>query len=713
MIAGTPGPRPARWMPILSLIHGLLLLSPGAPVFAQANAVEDLQVFYGDDDFVSIATGRRQEVARAPSVTTVITEDDILASGYTELDELLQTVPGFHVSVSPSGYRPIYTVRGIHSEFNPQVLMLINGVPATHLLFGNRGQAWSGLPVENIKRVEVIRGPGSALYGADAFAGVINVITRGAGDIGGTRVGGRVGSFDRREAWLLHGGELGQTEVALSLQYAGTDGQSRTIDSDAQTEFDRAFGTDASRAPGGVSLDRDRLVASLDLKRQRWRLRLGYRGVRGGTGAGSAQALDPSGDAESDTYTADLTYENADIADNWRVAGRFSYADYQTNSELVLYPEGAAFPDADNPGQLNVFPNGVRGEPEISERHARVDLSADYTGFASHDVRFGVGYHYLDMYDVSDKKNFNSNAFGLPEPVADSGEAEPFNSSHLRKNLYAFVQDEWRLAPDWELTAGLRYDRYSDFGDTLNPRIALVWQTAYNLSTKFMYGRAFRAPSFSELFNVNNPVAQGNDDLDPETIDWYELALDYQPWGNLRTGLNLFYYDWQDVIRFTPDDPDRSVPATARNTGDQTGYGLEFEFRWDINRKLGLSGNYAYQKAEDEETGDDPGFAPRHLAYVRADWRFAPGWALHGQFNGVWNRKRAPGDDRGKIKDYQTVDLTLRHDVGDKGLSVAASVRNLFDADVREPSPSSPAVFLDDDLPLAGRNFYFELRHRF
>jgi outer membrane receptor for ferrienterochelin and colicins len=81
---------------------------------------------------------------------------------------------------------------------------------------------------------------------------------------------------------------------------------------------------------------------------------------------------------------------------------------------------------------------------------------------------------------------------------------------------------------------------YSDFGDTFNPRIALVWQSAYNLTTKFMYGRAFRAPSFSELFNVNNPVAQGNDSLDPESIDWYELAFDYQPRADLRTGLNLF-----------------------------------------------------------------------------------------------------------------------------------------------------------------------------
>ncbi len=144
---------------------------------AQAQENELAQV-YGDKSFVTIATGTKQPIARAPSVATVITAEDIAAIGAADIDEVLETVPGLHVSRSPIGYNPIYTIRGIDTQYNPEVLMLVNGIPITGAYVGNRSQIWAGMPVENIARIEVIRGPGSALYGADAFAGVINIITK-------------------------------------------------------------------------------------------------------------------------------------------------------------------------------------------------------------------------------------------------------------------------------------------------------------------------------------------------------------------------------------------------------------------------------------------------------------------------------------------------------------------------------------------------------
>ena len=126
---------------------------------------EELAMAYGDKSFVSIATGSRQPIARAPSVASVITSEDIKAIGAADLDEVLETVPGIHVARSPLGYNPIYTIRGIYSQYNPQVLMLVNGIPITGVIFGDRSNIWGGMPVENISRIEVIRGPGSAIYG--------------------------------------------------------------------------------------------------------------------------------------------------------------------------------------------------------------------------------------------------------------------------------------------------------------------------------------------------------------------------------------------------------------------------------------------------------------------------------------------------------------------------------------------------------------------
>src|SRR5438105_2039230 len=175
-LGATATRRPAmakRWLALWALLGAV-----GAG--AQTAEEEELALAYGSKSVVSIATGSRMLVSRAPAVATVITADDIAAMGATELSEALETVPGLHVSASPVAYAPLFDIRGIHSQFNPQVLMLVNGVPVTTVFLGERGLIWSGLPLENVARIEVIRGPGSALYGADAFSGVVNLITKPA-----------------------------------------------------------------------------------------------------------------------------------------------------------------------------------------------------------------------------------------------------------------------------------------------------------------------------------------------------------------------------------------------------------------------------------------------------------------------------------------------------------------------------------------------------
>src|SRR5674476_488408 len=158
----------------VQLILVLLTAAWTVSCYAASQTEEDeLALAYGDKSFVTIASGSRQPIARAPSVATVITAEDIAAIGAADIDEVLETVPGIHVSRSPIGYNPIYTIRGISTQYNPQVLMLVNGIPVTAAYVGDRSQIWAGMPVANIARIEVIRGPGSALYGADAFAGVI------------------------------------------------------------------------------------------------------------------------------------------------------------------------------------------------------------------------------------------------------------------------------------------------------------------------------------------------------------------------------------------------------------------------------------------------------------------------------------------------------------------------------------------------------------
>src|SRR3569833_3343401 len=112
------------------------------------------------------------------------------------------------------------------------------------------------MPVKDIARIEVVRGPGSAVYGADAFSGVINFFSFVAVVFVGSVFGGCVGSFDSKDVWLLHGREYGGIKTAFSIEYGATDGQRETISADAETGLDTLFGTSASLAPGPVNLGR-------------------------------------------------------------------------------------------------------------------------------------------------------------------------------------------------------------------------------------------------------------------------------------------------------------------------------------------------------------------------------------------------------------------------------------------------------------------------
>jgi iron complex outermembrane receptor protein len=340
-------------------------------------------------------------------------------------------------------------------------------------------------------------------------------------------------------------------------------------------------------------------------------------------------------------------------------------------------------------------------------------MSALYTGFTGHQIRLGTGFNRANLYKVREVKNFSQASGPLPVPLGgleDVTDTAPFIRPHSRNVYYALVQDEWSFIRDWSLTAGVRLDHYSDFGDTVNPRLALVWLTRYDLTTKFLYGRAFRAPSFAEQYTINNPVGFGNPNLKPETINTLELLFDYRPTNDLRNNLSFFRYKTADTIRYVTDSPPATT-VTAQNTGSQTGFGFEWEWDWRLNRELKLHGNYAYQRSTDDAANHDAGNAPRHHIYARADWKFTPEWSLTPQLNWVADRERVAGDSRPQIGDYATVDLTLRRKQKNDPWGTAASLRNLFDADAREPSLAPGGII--NDLPLPGRNFYLELSYDF
>jgi len=677
---------------------------------ADASEDEDMAAIYGDKATVSIATGSKQTLRRAPAVATVVTAEDIAAMGATDLDQVLETVPGLHVERIAGSYVPVYIVRGIGGGgiTNPQILMLQNGIPMTTAYAGDKGLSWGGLPLENIARIEIIRGPGSALYGADAFSGVINIITRTAADTNGTIVSAGGGSFNTRDTSIRHGGKLGPLDVAAFLRVGSTDGQKSIITADAQTLNDSRASTHVSHAPGPVNVGYDSIDGNLDLAYDKWRLRTSYK-LRDNvqTGAGVNSALDPNSTSRNERITSDLSWTDPAISQDWGGGVLLSYLGFKDETpRLELFPPGTRL-------GANFYPDGLIGGPSRYERQFRTSGYANYSGISGHKLRAGLGHDLVDLYKVETYKNFLVVPVGAPVltgPQVDYSNIQPHIRPQKRRNNYVYVQDEWQLARDFALTAGVRHDHYSDFGGTTNPRFALVWDASLDITAKLLYGRAFRAPSFNELYGVN-PVSNGNPNLRPESIKTLEAAVTWQARRDLQVNLNAFKYDAKDLIRVLPN----SVPNTGFtnvNIGALRGHGMELEVNWDVSRNLRLSADYANQRSVDEATNQDVGYAPHNHYYGRADWHLGNGLLVGGQVNRVADRKRALGDTRPDIADYTTLDLSLSSERSKSGWAVSASVHNLFNADVREPS-IAPGTAIPNDLPMAGRAWYVQGSYRF
>ncbi|TNE76076.1 MAG: TonB-dependent receptor [Gammaproteobacteria bacterium] len=698
---------------------GLLLCSAATVSIADEISDMELMSLYGGEEFISIATGVTQPIAKAPAVASVITSEEIERMGARDIDEVLETIPGLHVARDSQGHNPIYTFRGIYASFNPQVLMLVNGIPLTNLFRGDRNVVWGGMPVESIARIEVIRGPGSALYGADAFAGVINIVTEAADGSDKFEAGARYGTYNTKDYWLSKKGAVGNVAYYASFEAQKTDGFNEKIKSDAQSLLDMYTGTSASLAPGSINMQRENYDGRLELVYENFTLRAGLQSRNNaGDGVGVAEALSEDNRLSSQRINTDLTYENDSFTENLSIKIQASYlqTSQEVEGDLVLYPEGSTGPFFTAPYFPTPYSDGVIGNPEVYERHSRFNFSGIYRGFQKHEIGVGAGYYYGDLYKVKESKNYGVNPYTLglilpDDPVVDVSDTPfAFLTEDERENNYFFVQDVWQLANDWELTAGVRYDHYSDFGDTVNPRLALVWSTTRNLTTKFLYGEAFRAPSFAQTRALFNPLFQGNADLDPEELKSYEIAFDYRAGYNLTFNLNAFYYEWEDIIQFVP----APGGSQAQNAGEQTGHGLEFEAHWQATDKLELIGNVAWQKSEDKNLHKDAANSPEKQIYLQADWEFLPFWHMNVQTNWVMDRNRVSGDPRSDIDNYAIVDLTLRRkSLWDK-IDVALIVKNLFDEDAREPSQNSdlgPLIY--DDLPLAGQTILGEVRYQF
>jgi len=652
----------------MQLQHGLFKLNPillslgllAVPGLAQAESVK------ANETVVVTATQTKHTELTAPASVSVVTRADLDKMNVNNIGDALKHVPGVNIiGTNPTGRNEI-KIRGMGGDYT---LLLVNGkrVNARETLGSSFGNDFdlSSIPMAAIERIEVIRGPVSSLYGADALGGVVNVILRQAKE---------------------------NTEAAV--------GYTHTM----PTKGDGGDANQGSAFVSGALID-NKLLGSVVVEgyqRDRWK---------------SEQSNNPDADAlEKREVVNVLSSLKWLVADNQDIDFDLGYNQNDMDSYFNNVPRAPTAP----------------ATPHNVQKLDRLSLGLTHNGRWEHfDSR---ARYYFEQTDLMDDSQLNGGAADITQTNNTvDGQLSGYLGDHLLTSGAEFrktelehsrsiqngsvdasqsalyLQDEFGFG-DLALTLSGRLDHHETYGNEFSPRAYALYSLSDEWVIKGGAGKAFKAPTLAQSSEGFATTACrgackviGNPDLKPETIGTWEAAFAWQARPDTDVNLSLFHYRMKGIIRTTDQGTGVSV---WNNAGTQHGKGMELEAVWRASNTLRLQGHYAWQRSVDEATGHDAGFAPRHHLFGRADWSVANGWQVGGQVNRVAGRKRAFGDSRPDIADYTTMDLTLRSSSISKGWEFVASIRNLFDADAREPT--SAADNIPGDLPLPRRSFYLQ-----
>lgn len=691
-------------------------------VSIHAQEIDDLSIEdLFDVKVMELASGVEQQVNKAPSVVSIVTAEEIKAYGATSVHEALEMVPGLHVIPSSFTHMwPVVTFRGIYSDNNAQVLWMMDGKRISYS--SNSGIDINfGIPVNNIKKIEIVRGPASALYGAEAYAGVINLVTFGPEDGGAVTV--NAGSFKQRGVSARGSFELTDGwDLAWYGEYfdRGVD-DSRVIDTDTQTIFDSIFGTNASLAPGGIEDDTTQKFFSVKLNNEKWQLGTHFFDIDTPINAGVANVLNSDSTRLLRGVSSSISYDSGNDFGSFQMKPFVNIFSINNETEFQIFPEGTVLPigsdgniDVVNTVGLVSFPDGYLGNPTAGYDVSEFELPIYHLGLKNHQLRYSVGYRY-EKITTTEVKNFGPGVIDGTQPVVDSSFLTDVTGTDFiyleggsRRVWHASVQDVIKINDSLEATVGLRYDDYSDEGATFTPRATLIWEVNDRLSTKFLYGSAFRAPSFAERGIRNNPASIGNPNLDNETLDSYEMSLSYIVNKDIWFNVNAYFYEADGLINYVAETG-QSINNTAQNVNKLRGRGLETELFWQATEHLKIDFNYALQSTENDLADQQQPFVPRQLLFIRLNWLMSDQWQVNLATKAVFDREREPLDPRPEIDDYWLTNLNVQYHLNNWQLS--ASIKNLFNDDIREPSSLGTAI--NGDFPMHERNGFVQLSYSF
>ena len=633
---------------LLSSITALILTT-------QAHADEGLESLLAMslDELLQVeitsATYSKEDIYSVPSSVTIFTYDQIRKMSVNSVEELMNYVPGFQ-SARNNVYSNQSTghTRGRFSSAFKDVLVVYDGQRLNTDWSGGAMLANRLISLDNVEKIEFIKGPGSALYGSNAFMGVISITTKKDLNNVGTRFG-----TDYIDGYLNYS----YNEDGLSFS-----GFAKGINDSGQeyeSQLDRY--TNTYRNPKDKNSGSE-FYANAKYNNFTFQVRHQRRDTQGWYTLGRNSAQSSSEVCQDFIRVGYIYNELSDLVSEFYLS--YIYSDVKPTYAKSL---------------------GIISSISIEDDSTDIQWKNTYTINAENRLNFGAEYRQPSINEAS---------------ISENGGAKTDIASGGARDIYGLYGQFQTDISDFKLTLGARYDDYSDFGSSFNPRAAVVYQPLDDTSLKLLYGSAFRAPTRNERDLANNSNTVGNLNLKPEKIETYE-AIVIQRLGSSSLSVSYFDSHIKDAI------VDVSVGSTrTRENGDSQRFsGVEAEvisefFEHDLNTRFALS----HITKSDEDVGVTPKTTfSGILNYRHSDINYN----LSGYYH--TSAQNDNGTTITSLDDYMLFNTKVTYSVNAE-LKCYLELQNMFDEVYKTPS----SVGADRaELSNRGRLAYVGLEYSF
>lgn len=642
-------------------------------VFAEAGDQPNVLSEMSLDSLLNIkinsASKYAQTVSEAPSSVTIITSQDIENYGYETLADVFNAVRGFYTSNDRNyGY---VGVRGFSrpTDYNNRILLQINGHVINENIFGS-AFIDNTLPVrpEAIERIEIIRGPGSALYGTNAMFAVVNVVTKTGNTVDGVSITPEIGSYGRTGASAAFGAEL---KNGLDFMASGVWGD-REGDDFYYREFDDpATNNGISKRNDGEKFNS--MLANAVYKNFSL---FGFYSSRDKDIPTAPWGTDFNGVSMRTTdemISLALTYDKKiSINREFKIRMFYNRYDYTSN-----------YPYLNDQSIESIYFDSALGE--------MLGAEAQFTFDTGPNNRMIAGAEYRDNLKTQ-YKYWDKNS-------AMYEEDSPFAVSSL------YLQDIYQIAENLSATLGVRGDKYGSYKVNCSPRLAFIYDPTRSDTFKFIYGIAFRGPNVYESGYEEAGYWKRNEDLSTEKIFTTEFIWEKRLSDNLMSTASTYYYRMNNMIDTEYDVTDDLYYYDNRSKNDALGLEIGLDARYDNSQNYYL--NYALQKTEDTSTNTRLTNSPAHLVKCGLTYPIIKNCIAGTEVRYESTRKTVYGTS---TDDYVMTNIHLSTGMLREHVRVSLYILNVFDV-----AYSLPGGFehIQDSIRQDGRNYRVNISFKF